>query len=170
MFYHLVNLWALRLLFARHFVLVGHKTDVVPFFWPYIFVSGSSASLFRAFAETLGCTIRARESVLVGVWEYTTRRNLSITFWEGKELVTKTIGYSGRDVPVVKSNVFLSSQLLSAVSTKPRKIGCGDSSLEFMKALDKAPSQKTGIQYPFSLSPMHIEKLTQSTQYFRKVC
>ena len=28
--YHLVNLWALRLLSARHFVLVGHKTDVVP--------------------------------------------------------------------------------------------------------------------------------------------
>jgi len=32
MFYHLVILWALRLLFARDLILVGHKTDVVPLF------------------------------------------------------------------------------------------------------------------------------------------
>ena len=29
---HLVNLWALRLVSARHSVLIGHKTDVVPLF------------------------------------------------------------------------------------------------------------------------------------------
>ena len=29
-FYHLVNLWALRLLSACHIVLFGHKRDVVP--------------------------------------------------------------------------------------------------------------------------------------------
>ena len=89
----------------------------------------------------------------------TTRRNLSMTSWEGRELVTLTVAHCGRDVPVVKSNVLLSSQLLSAVSTEPRIICCGGSSLEFIKALDRALSQKTGIQYPFSLSPMHIEKL-----------
>ena len=133
----------------------------------------------------------------------TTRRNLSITFWEGRELVTMTIAHCGRDVPVMKSSVSLCSQFLSAVSTEPRIICCGGSSLEFIKALDKAASQKAGIQYPFSLSPMHNEKLmhkpsfsvmckidmfsmlltlkirlsgllverwTQSTQYFRKVC
>ena len=50
----------------------------------------------------------------------TTRRNLSMTFWEGGELVTMTIAHCGRDVPVGKSNVFLSSQLLSAVSTEQR--------------------------------------------------
>ena len=56
------------------------------------------------------------------------------------------IAHCGRDVPVVKSNVLLSSQLLSAVSTEPRIIDCGGSSLEFIKALDKVPSQRAGIQ------------------------
>ena len=101
-----------------------------------------------------------REKVYSLEFESTiTRRNLSMSFSEDKELVTMTIAHCGRDVPDVKSNVLLSSQLLSAVSTEPRIICCGVSSLEFIKALDKAPSQKTGIQYPFSLSPEHIEKL-----------
>ena len=88
-----------------------------------------------------------------------------MTFWEGRELVTMTVAHCGRDVPVVKRNVLLSSQLLSAVSTEPRIICCGGSSLEFIKALDKAPSQKTGIQYPFSLSPMRIEKLMHKPSF-----
>ena len=94
-----------------------------------------------------------------------TRRNLSLTFWEGRELVTMTIAHCGRDVPVMKSNVLLSSQLLSAVSTDPHIICCRGSNLEFIKALDKAPSQKAGIQYPFSLSPMHIEKLMHKPSF-----
>ena len=32
LYHHLVILWALGLLFARYFVKVGHKTDVVPLF------------------------------------------------------------------------------------------------------------------------------------------
>ena len=142
-----------------------------------------------------------REKVYSLEFESTdTRRILSMTFWEGKEIVTMIIAHCGRYVAVVKCNVLLSSQLLSAVSTEPRIICCGGSNLEFIKALDKAPSQKAGIQYPFSLSPLNIEKLmhkpsfsktdmflmlrtllirlsgllderwTQSTQYFRKVC
>ena len=95
----------------------------------------------------------------------TTRRNLSVSFWEGKELVTITISHCGRDIPVVKSNVLLSSQLLSAISTKPRIICCGGSSLDFIKALDKAPSLKAGVQYPFSLSPMHVEKLMHKPSF-----
>ena len=95
----------------------------------------------------------------------TTRRNLSMTFWEGKELVTMTIAQCGLDVPVVKSNYLLSSQLLSAVSTEPPINCCGGRSLEFIKALDKSPSQKAGIQYPFNLSPMHIEKLMHKPSF-----
>ena len=34
-----------------------------------------------------------------------------------------------------------------------------------MKALDKAPSQKAGIQYPFNLSPMHVEKLMHKPSF-----
>ena len=89
----------------------------------------------------------------------TTRRSLSISFWEGKELITMSIAHCGRDVPAVRSNVLLSSQMLGAVSTEPRTICCGGSSLEFIKALDKIPFQKAGIQYPFSLSPVHIQYL-----------
>ena len=88
-----------------------------------------------------------------------------MTFWEGNEAVTITIANRGRDVPVVKSNALLSSQLLSAVSTEPCSICCAGSSLEFINALDKAPSQKVGIQYPFSLSPMHIEKLMHKPSF-----
>ena len=68
-----------------------------------------------------------------------------MTFKEARELVTMTVAHCGRDVPVVRSNVLLSSQLLRAVSTEPRIFCCRGSSLEFIKALDKAPSQKTGI-------------------------
>ena len=53
--YHSVNLWALRLLSARHFVLVGHKTEVVPLFRTFVFVLGSSSSLFRLVDETIRC-------------------------------------------------------------------------------------------------------------------
>ena len=111
-------------------------------------------------------TVLEREKVFSLEFESTsTRRTLSMTFWEGKKLVTMIIAHCGRDVPVVKSNVLLSSQLLSAVSTGPRIICCGGSSLELIKAQDKAPSQKTGIQYPFSLSPMHIEKLMHKPSF-----
>ena len=30
--YHLVNLWALKLLSARNFISLGRQTDVVPWF------------------------------------------------------------------------------------------------------------------------------------------
>ena len=76
-----------------------------------------------------------------------------------------TIAHCGRDVPVMKSIVLLSSQLLSALSTEPRIVCCGGSSLVFIKALDKAPSQKDGIQYPFSLSPMVVEKLMHKPSF-----
>ena len=110
--------------------------------------------------------ILGREKVYSLEFESTTTwRNLSITFWEGRELVTMTIAHCGCDVPVMKSTVLLSSQLLSAVSTEPRIICCGGSSLEFIKALDRAPSQKAGIQYPFSLSPMVVEKLMHKPNF-----
>ena len=105
-------------------------------------------------------TILQRDKVYSLEFENTTtQRNLSLSFWEGKELVTMIIAHCGRDVPVVKSIVLLSSQLLKAVSTEPCIICCGGSGLKFIKALDKAPPQKAGIQYSFSLSRVHIEKL-----------
>ena len=74
------------------------------------------------------------------------RRDINICFLEGKELVTMAIAHCGRDVPVVKSCVLLCSQVLSAVSLEPSNICCAGGSADFIKALDKAPSQKAGIQ------------------------
>ena len=93
------------------------------------------------------------------------RQSLSISLWEGKELIIMSIAYCGRNVPV-KINVLVSSQLLNAVSTEPRINWCIGMSLEFIKALDKASSQEAGIQYPISLSYMHIEKLMHKPSFF----
>ena len=74
------------------------------------------------------------------------RRGLSIRFWEGKELVTMAVARCGRDVPAVRNCVLLCSQLLSAVLLEPTIICCAGGSADFIKALDKASSLKTGIQ------------------------
>ena len=94
--------------------------------------------------------------------EFTTtniRRGLSIRFWEGKELVTVAVAHCGRDVPAVRSCVLLCPQLLSVVSLEPTIICRAGGSADFIKTLDKAPSQKAGLQYPFSLLPLQVEKL-----------
>ena len=96
--------------------------------------------------------------------EFTTtsvRRKLSISFWEGKDLVTMTVAQCGRDVPSVKSSVLLCSQVLSAISLEPTII-CG---ADFNNSLDKAPNQKAGLQYPFNLLPLQIEKLLHKPSF-----
>ena len=111
-------------------------------------------------------TVLRREGVYsVEFTSTTSRRRLSISFWEGKELVTVRLAHCDVDVPVIKINVLLMSQLLGAASTEPRVICCSGSSLEFTKALDRAPSQKAGIQYPFCLSPVHVEKLMHKPSF-----
>ena len=55
--------------------------------------------------------------------------------------------------------MLLWSQVLSAVSLEPTIICCAGGSADFIKALDKAPSHRAGIQYPFSILPLQIEKL-----------
>ena len=52
----------------------------------------------------------------------------------------------------------LSPQLFSAVSIEPTNICFGVSTLELIRALDKTPSQKAGIQYAFSPLPIHVVK------------
>ena len=163
--YLLVNLWALKLFFARSLLLVGHKADVVLLFDHINLIQALLYHCFVRLLKHLSAILR-REGVYSLEFQSTTnRRNLSITFWEGRELVTMTIAHCGRDVSVMKSTVLLSSQLLNAVSTEPRIVCCGGSCLEFIKALEKAPSQKTGIQYPFSPSPMHVEKLMHKPSF-----
>ena len=100
--------------------------------------------------------------------EFTTmnvRRGLSICFWEVKGLVTMTIAHCGRDVPAVRNCVLLCSQVLSAVSLEPSIICCAGWSADFSKSLDKATSQKAGIQYPFISLPLQVEKLKHKPSF-----
>ena len=165
MFYCLVNLWVLKLFSARNSLLVGQKADVVPLFDHIYLFQTLLHHCFVRLLKHLATKLGREEVYSLEFQSTTTRRNLSITFWVNRELVTMTFAHCGRDVPVMKSTVFLCSQLLSAVSTEPRIICCGGSSLEFIEALDKGPSQKAGIQYQFSLSPMHVEKLMHKTSF-----
>ena len=120
---------------------------------------------FVCLLKHLAAVLQREKVYSVEFTSTTSRRSLSISFWEGKELVTVTLAHCGRDVPVKKSNFLLMSQLLGAVSTEPRVICCGGSSLDFIKALDQAPCQKAGIQYPFCLSPVHVEKLMHKPSF-----
>ena len=56
-----------------------------------------------------------------------------------------TVAQCGRDVSSVKSNVLLCSQVLSAISLEPTVISCAGGSADFIKALDKASNQKSGL-------------------------
>ena len=75
------------------------------------------------------------------------------------------IAQCGRDVPSVKSSVLLCSQLLSAVSLEPTIVCCAGGSADFIKALDKAPNQKAGLQYPFNLLALQVEKLKHKPSF-----
>ena len=93
------------------------------------------------------------------------RHKLSISFWDGKDLVTITVAQCGRDVPSVKTSVLLCSQVLSAISLEPTIISCAGGSADFIKALDKALNQKAGLQYPFNLLPLQVEKLMHKPSF-----
>ena len=93
------------------------------------------------------------------------RRGLSICFWEGKELVTMDFVHCGRDIHAVRICVPLCSQVFSVVSLEPTLICCAGGSADLLKALDKVPSQKTAIQYPFNFLPLQIEKLLHKQSF-----
>ena len=93
------------------------------------------------------------------------RRTLSVGFWEGKRSVCMTMLHCGRDVPPAKIYVDLMSRRLSAISGDATIICCGGSSADFVKALDKSPGQKAGVQYPFTLTPLQFERLLHKPMF-----
>ena len=93
------------------------------------------------------------------------RRSLSLRFWEGKNLVMMALTHCGRDVPVVNSNVSKVVQLLSVASANPTIVCCGGADSDFIKALDRDPTRKAGVQYPFCLSPVQVEKLMHKPNF-----
>ena len=76
-----------------------------------------------------------------------------------------TIAQCGRDVSSVKSSVLLCSEVLSAISLEPTIICCAGGIAESIKALEKARNQKAGLQYPFNLLPLQIEKVMHKPSF-----
>ena len=73
--------------------------------------------------------------------------------------------HCGRDVPPTKSYIDLMSRLLSAISGDATNICCGGSGADFVKVLDKSPGRTTGVQYPFTLTPLQFERLLHKPSF-----
>ena len=93
------------------------------------------------------------------------RRTLSVGFWEGRRFVCMPMLHCGRDVPPTKSYIDLVSRLLSAISGDATFICYGGSNADFLKILDKSPGRKAGVQYPFALAPVQIERLVHKPSF-----
>ena len=66
-------------------------------------------------------------------------KSLHLRFWEGQSLVDVEIARLHRDVPSMKGELTLISQLQSAISVKPPVIPFGGCSADVLKALDQDP-------------------------------
>ena len=93
------------------------------------------------------------------------RRNLSLSFWEKKNFVMIAFTHCNRDIPIVKGNVLMIGYLLSVVSMVPTINSCGGADIRFVKALDRNPMRKNGLQYPFNLSAFQVEKLMHKPSF-----
>ena len=93
------------------------------------------------------------------------RRSLSLCFWEGKNFVMIALTHCSRDIPVVKGNVSMAAQLLSVVATGPTILFCGGADSDFIETLDRDPPRKFVVQYPFTLSPIQVEKLMHEPSF-----
>ena len=93
------------------------------------------------------------------------RRSLSLCFWEGKNLVMMVLTHCSRDVPVVQGNVSMVGHLLSVVSTALTIVCCGGVDSHFIKAPVRDTTRKAGLQYPFCLSSVQVEKLMHKPSF-----
>ena len=93
------------------------------------------------------------------------RRTLSIGFWEGKQFVCMPFVHCGRHFSATKGYFDLGSRLLSAISSDATSIWCGGSRAIFVKAWDENPGRKVGVRYPFTLTPLHFERLLHKPSF-----
>ena len=56
-------------------------------------------------------------------------------------------------------------QLLSVVLRGPTIVCCGGADSDFIKALNRDPTRKTGVQYPFISNPVQVEKLLHKPSF-----
>ena len=73
------------------------------------------------------------------------KKTLSVYFWEGGHLADIDLRSIPRDIPVVKGELSLISQLQFAVGTGPQIISCGGCNAYVLMALDR----QTCMHYPF---------------------
>ena len=73
--------------------------------------------------------------------------------------------YFTRDLPVVKSELSLISQLQFAVSFWAKILPCGGCKANVINALEQDPDLQTGIQYPFCVRPSDIKKLVYESNF-----
>ena len=124
--------------------------------------------LFRAILHHLFMELMSHIATTVGKGgvlsvEFTTstsRRNLSLCFWEKKKLVMRAFTHCSEDISVVKDNVLMVGQLISVISIGHIIIICGGAYPDFIKALDK-----NSTQYPFNLSEIQLEKLLHKLSF-----
>ena len=140
-------------------------TVFMPFSGPMCLFQALLRHCFICLPKHIGTILQHEKVYSLEFVTTNSQRSWSMSFWEGKELVTMLIAHCGRDVSAVKSYFLLSSQVPIAVSTKHCIMCCEGSSLEFIKGLDNFPSQKADIQYPFSLSPLHVEKFMHKRSF-----
>ena len=85
-------------------------------------------------------------------------RILSVNFWEGNswficpllfvKICAVFVKFCGADVTIV-----------SVIGGEATIICCGGWNVDFIKALEKSPGRKTGMEYPFSLTLLQFEQL-----------
>ena len=75
------------------------------------------------------------------------------------------IAFCGRDGPLSRSFVELTSQFLSVIGGEATINCCGDSTAGFNRALEKSPDRKARIQYPFSLTRLQFDQLLHNPSY-----
>ena len=66
---------------------------------------------------------------------------------------------------MINSQVGKLAILLGAVSEKRDIMSCGGVGVDMLKTLDKMPSSEVGLQYPFSIHELQVEKLLRKRSY-----
>ena len=135
-------------------------------FWHY-FCSFFSISLFCPPDVSFEKWSVLSRTIFMSLEFWTERKTtgMSIRLWEGSPLVNLCIMRRGSDLPLIKSQIRMISNLLGAVSEKLDIVCCGGVGVDVLKTLDKMPTTKVGLQCPFSIYGLQVEKLLEKPSY-----
>ena len=79
--------------------------------------------------------------------------------------MTMVTAHSVGEVSVIKSNVALVALLLSVGCVDATILSFGCCSTASHKSLAMKPTRKAGVQYPFCLSPVQVEKMMHKPNF-----